>query len=193
MYVARGGHIDEFCHFVNASTILLGWIDEDEVGQDLIKRLTRDRMVENLKILQQATDQDGKPFTIINVLFPQIDYTKRPVTESNPFYNNVKLARPNVKSGTILYLVPTASYLNYVITNGVVLLATYWEPGMSDAGKKRDAEVLTLFKKHFPNRKLVPINPLKYNYSSGGMHCVTQQQPAGKPPVQPAAVSAKNY
>ncbi|WP_461052792.1 agmatine deiminase family protein [Spirosoma arcticum] len=113
------------------------------------------------------------------------------MTESNPFYKNIKLARPNVKSGTILYLVPTTSYLNYVITNGVILLPAYWQPGMPDADKKRDAEVLALFKKHFPDRKLVPINPIKYNYSSGGMHCVTQQQPAGKPPVQSTAVSSK--
>lgn len=194
LYAVRGtlGHVDEFCRFANANTILLAWMDEDEIGQDPVKRLTHDRMAENLKILQRATDQDGKPFTIIKVPSPLIEYRKRVVTESNPFYKNVKRARPNVKSGTILYIVPTASYLNYVITNGVVLLPAYWQPGMSDACKKRDTEVLALFKKHLPDRKLVPINPTKFNYSSGGMHCVTQQQPAGKPPVQPTAVSAKN-
>ncbi len=194
LYSVRGtgGHVDEFCRFANANTILLGWIDENEVGTDPVKRITRDRMVENLKILQKATDQDGKPFMIIKVPFPKIDYTKRVVTESSRYYQNIKRARPNVKSGTILYLVPSSSYLNYVITNGVVLLPAYWQPGMPDVCKKRDAEVLALFKKHFPDRKLVQINPLKYNYSSGGMHCVTQQQPAGEQPVQPAAVSAKN-
>ena len=193
LYAVRGtmGHVDEFCRFANASTILLGWIDEDEVGADPVKRITRDRMVENLKILQQATDQDGKPFTIIKVPSPLIDYRKRVVVESSPFYQNVKKARPNVKSGTVLNIVPSSSYLNYVISNGVILLPAYWKPGMPDACKKRDTEVLALFKKYFPDRKLVQINPIKFNYASGGMHCVTQQQPAGKPPVQPATVSAK--
>jgi agmatine deiminase len=183
--------VDEFCRFVNANTILLGWIEENEIGQDPVKRITHERMVENLKILQQATDQDGKPFTIIKVPFPQIDYTKRIVTPSNRYYQNIKRSRPNVKSGTILYLVPSSSYLNYVITNGLVLLPAYWQPGMGDAVKKRDAEVLALFKKHFPDRKLVQINPLTLNYASGGMHCVTQQQPVGKSPVGSQAVSTK--
>jgi agmatine deiminase len=166
LYSVRGtgGHVDEFCRFANASTILLGWI---------------------------ATDQDGKPFTIVKVPFPRIDYKKRVVTESNPFYKNVKQARPNVKLGTVLYIVPTASYLNYVISNGVILLPAYWQPGESEACQKRDAEVRALFEKHFPDRKLVPINPIHLNYASGGMHCVTQQQPAGKSPLQPAPVSSK--
>ncbi|HEY0109344.1 MAG TPA: agmatine deiminase family protein, partial [Fibrella sp.] len=153
--------------------------------------ITHERMVENLKILEQATDQDGKPFTIIKVPFPHIDYRKRVVTESMPYYKNIKQARPNVKSGTILYIVPSCSYLNYVISNGVVLLPAYWKPGDSEVCKKRDAEVLALFKQHFPDRKLVPINPVKLNYSSGGMHCVTQQQPVGKSPAGSPAVSTK--
>jgi agmatine deiminase len=193
LYGVRGtmGHVDEFCRFANASTILLGWMEESEVGTDPVKRITRDRMVENLAILQQATDQDGKPFTIVKVPFPRINYLKRVVTESNPFYQTIKRARPNVKSGTVLYIVPTVSYLNYVLTNGVMLVPTYWQPGESEAGKKRDADVLALFKKHFPDRKLVPINPIKLNYESGGMHCVTQQQPIGKPPVPSTSVSTK--
>ncbi|HEY0108322.1 MAG TPA: agmatine deiminase family protein, partial [Fibrella sp.] len=32
-----GGHVDEFCRFANANTILLGWIDENEIGQDPVK------------------------------------------------------------------------------------------------------------------------------------------------------------
>ncbi|MBC3785644.1 agmatine deiminase family protein [Spirosoma utsteinense] len=193
LYSVRGtgGHVDEFCRFANGNTMLLGWIDEGEIGTDPVKRLTHDRMVENLKILQQATDQDGKPFTIVKVPFPSINYLKRVVTESNRFYKNVKRARPNVKSGTVLYIVPSASYLNYVISNGVVLLPAYWKPGESEAGKKRDAEVLALFQKHFPGRKVVQINPIKLNYESGGMHCVTQQQPTGKAAAQPLPVLAK--
>lgn len=193
LYAVRGtmGHVDEFCRFANATTILLAWIDEDEIGQDPVKRITHDRMAENLKILQQATDQDGKPFTIIKVPSPRIDYRKRVVTESNRYYQNIKRARPNVKSGTILYLVPSSSYLNYIISNGVVVLPAYWQPGMPEVCKKRDADVLALFKKHFPNRKIVLVNPIQLNYAAGGMHCITQQQPAGKPPVQSAAVSAK--
>ncbi|AUD02089.1 agmatine deiminase family protein [Spirosoma pollinicola] len=193
LYAVRGtgGHVDEFCRFANASTILLGWMEEGEIGADPVKRITHDRKVENLKILQQATDQDGKSFTIVKVPFPQITYKKRVVTESNRYYQNIKRARPNLKSGTVLYIVPSASYLNYVIANGVILLPTYWQPGESEAGKKRDADVLALFKKYFPDRKLIQINPIQLNYASGGMHCVTQQQPAGKPVSQQAAVSSK--
>ena len=29
----------------------------------------------------------------------------------------------------------------------------------------------------FPERRVVQINPLDVNWSGGGMHCITQQQP----------------
>jgi len=182
MYGVRGtmGHVDEFCRFANANTILLAWIDESEIGKDPVKRITYERMQENLKILQQSTDQAGNTFTIIKVPYPLIEFRKRIMSESNPFYKNIKRTRPDLKPGTVFNIVPTASYLNYIITNGVILLPAYWQPGMSVACKERDQQILTLFKNHFPTHKLIQVNSINLNYSSGGMHCVTQQQPAGK-------------
>jgi agmatine deiminase len=52
----------EFIRFANATTILLAWIDESEKDLNPINQMNYERMNENLKILEEARDQDGHPF-----------------------------------------------------------------------------------------------------------------------------------
>jgi agmatine deiminase len=76
--------------------------------------------------------------------------------------------------GDSLVRVGASSYLNYLVSNGVVLLPTY--RGLDrDAGKEKRVEAI--MKKAFPGRKLVWINCMPQNWSGGGIHCSTQQQP----------------
>lgn len=82
----------------------------------------------------------------------------------------------NAVGDTIVY-VPIMSYLNFTISNGVVLIHKYWQEGIPESEKKKDEQVYTLFKRLFPDRKIVQINPLALNWFGGGVHCSTQQQP----------------
>lgn len=79
--------------------------------------------------------------------------------------------------GDTLLRVPAASYMNYLVTNNVVLLASYTSMGSS---KEKEAEVKAIFEKAFPGRKIIFINAMPLNWSGGGIHCSTQQQPKKK-------------
>ena len=62
-----------------------------------------------------------------------------------------------------------ASYLNFYIANKIVLV-----PIFNDA---KDKVVLKIFKKHFKNRKIIPIDCSLLVWGFGTIHCLTQQQP----------------
>ncbi|MES9938081.1 MAG: agmatine deiminase family protein, partial [Sedimenticola sp.] len=64
-----------------------------------------------------------------------------------------------------------ASYANFLIINGAVLVPTYGDPA--------DAVVLEKLAGCFPGREMVGIDcrPLVLQY--GSLHCVTMQLPSG--------------
>ncbi len=64
----------------------------------------------------------------------------------------------------------TLSYANFYIANGVVLV-----PQFEDAA---DREAVRLFRNLFPDREVEPVDALDIVAGGGGLHCITQQQPA---------------
>jgi agmatine deiminase len=64
-----------------------------------------------------------------------------------------------------------ASYSNFYIANGVVLVPVF--------NQKRDKIALDILQKLFPSREVVGINCTDLVWGLGAIHCVTQQQPAG--------------
>ena len=79
------------------------------------------------------------------------------------------------KAGDTANRVASASYLNYFISNQIILLPTYIKSGSSI---QKENQVKNIFVKAFPNRKIVFINALPLNWRGGGIHCATQQQPS---------------
>ncbi len=79
----------------------------------------------------------------------------------------IKIPMPNAK-----YIdgvrVP-ASYLNFYIANRIVLV-----PVFSD---QKDKKIIKIFKKHFKNRKIIPIDCSLLIWGFGAIHCMTQQEP----------------
>ena len=63
-----------------------------------------------------------------------------------------------------------ASYANFYIANGKVLVPTFSDPG--------DREALNILQKCFPNREVVGIACRDLVLGLGTLHCLTQQQPA---------------
>ena len=74
--------------------------------------------------------------------------------------------------------IPVRSYLNYVVTNGAVLMQTYWKPGSSDKLKAAEDQVRGIFQGAFPGRKIIGINAESVNFWGGGIHCITLHMPA---------------
>ncbi|MCB0853853.1 MAG: agmatine deiminase family protein, partial [Bacteroidetes bacterium] len=180
------GHTDEFVRFVNDSTLLLAWVDEAERNKHPINEMNYYRMKENLRILEQSRDQDGKRFKVIKVPLPDPIYLNTVIGRSRE--NNISGELPQWKvaqnwlpekglmnPGDSINWVAASSYLNYLVTNGAVLLPTYQKSGSSG---EKEAKVRDIFSRVFPDRKLIFLDVLNLNYHGGGIHCITQQEPA---------------
>ena len=99
---------------------------------------------ENLARLREMTDQDGNPFRVVTLPMPRAMY----------------------QDGQRL----PASYANFYIANGVVLLPTY-DPA-------RDEQARATLQGLFPGRRVVGIDCVDLVWGLGAFHCVTQQWPA---------------
>lgn len=69
------------------------------------------------------------------------------------------------------------SYANYLVTNGAVLVAQYWEEGLPLTEKDKDEAMIKILKKVFPHREIIGIKAKDINWYGGGIHCATQQEP----------------
>jgi agmatine deiminase len=173
--VGTGGHIDEFCRFVSDDTILLAEVSRQERDADPVMKLSYDRLEENYKILKEASDQDGKKFKIIRVPVADIIYDEFVIKESDT--EELRYFHGS-KPGQTIKSIVAASYLNFFISNGVVLAPAYWKEGRPQSTKVKDEAVRNILQRAFPERKIVQIHSENFNYSGGGIHCATQQQPA---------------
>lgn len=177
--VTTNGHVDEFVRFVNDSTILLAQIDPSDLD-DPIAFENNKRIEQNYQILSKATDQDGKQFTIIRMLLPGTIYnTMNPgdyvyeYIKTLDYKNGIKF--PDGKSVKVM---AALSYLNFIITNKVIIGQTIWREGMPEELKLKDEKAAQILQAVFPNRKVIMIDALAVNLGGGGIHCISMQQPA---------------
>jgi agmatine deiminase len=101
-------------------------------------------LAENLARLKAARSPDGKQFDIIELPLP----------------------RPVIFRGQRL----PASYANFYIANGLVLVPTFNDP--------KDRVALGILSELFPSREVVGIHAVDLVWGLGTLHCMTQQQPA---------------
>jgi agmatine deiminase len=62
------------------------------------------------------------------------------------------------------------SYVNFYVANGGVVMPAFGDPA--------DTEARDLLAGLFPRRAVLPVPTLELAKADGGIHCVTQQQPA---------------
>jgi len=133
------GHIDDLARFLNAGTILAMTGDDPS---DINYRVLH----ENLEILRQAWDRKGNRFSIETLPLPRTKIEGTTVDGSE--------------------YVP-ASYANFYVANGVVLVPIYDSP--------HDEEALSLLRDYFPDRDVVGIPCADLVWGQGSIHCITQQ------------------
>jgi agmatine deiminase len=102
---------------------------------------------ENLRRLREMTDADGRPLEVVPLPMP------RPVT-----YDGDRLP---------------ASYANFYIGNGCVLVPTFNDPA--------DRRALAVLADLFPDRTVAGIHAVDLVLGLGTLHCLTQQQPRSGP------------
>ncbi|MBK9270670.1 MAG: agmatine deiminase family protein [Saprospiraceae bacterium] len=181
--IGTGGHTDEYLRFSDPNTILLAWVPEEEKDLHPVNRLNYERMSKNYEILKKSRDQDGKSFNIIKVPLPNPISTRIRLNPEGQWDGSLNipewLLKPGskFKAGDSMNRLATASYLNYFVTNKVVLLPTYQHVGTS---KSKEMKVKSIFHDAFPDRSIIFINALPLNWRGGGMHCALQQQPSRK-------------
>jgi agmatine deiminase len=173
------GHIDEYVRFVNDSTIVVAQIDSREADWDPISRADDEILRENLAQLRTAVNVDGRPFHVITLPVPALRHYLRtgPLLEEQKRRDSLGAWYRDFKVGDEIHWMPAVSYLNFFVTNGVVLVPAYWREGLPEREREKDEFVRETLQRLFPERRVVQINPLEVNWSGGGMHCITQQQP----------------
>jgi agmatine deiminase len=106
--------------------------------------LNSEPLAENLRRLQSARDQDGRTLRVVTLPMPA----------------------PVAFEGQRL----PASYANFYIANGIVLVPTFNDPA--------DRTALNTLAEVFPDRQVVGIHCVDLVLGLGTLHCLTQQQPA---------------
>ena len=107
---------------------------------------------ENLALLKAARTPGGKQFTVVELPMP----------------------RPVVFRGQRL----PASYANFYVANGLVLVPTFHDPN--------DRVALNLLAEVFPDREVIGVHSMDLIWGLGALHCMTQQQPGGTPAALPS-------
>jgi agmatine deiminase len=64
-----------------------------------------------------------------------------------------------------------ASYMNFLVLNGAVLVPTYAQP-------QRDAQALAIIGECYPDREIVGFDCCDIVREGGAIHCMSQHQPA---------------
>ena len=170
-----GGHLDQYVRFVNKTTIVLAWIPEEEKNISQIANINFQRMQENYEILNAETDQDGKNFNIIKVPFPELITKEYIITaEQSSLYKQRNI---DLKEGEKIEVVASASYVNFIITNNLVMIPKYGDTVKTVASINKDKKMFAIMRKLFPRHEIIQIDPLVLNWHGGGMHCIAQQQP----------------
>lgn len=175
-----GGHTDEFVRFADPRTVLLAWPDEAEVRAHPVARLNRQRMQRNLAILRRATDADGVPLRVVKVPMPRIIERRVFLSAaalpgwSHEWTADYFPSREGRREGDPVMQVAIASYLNFVVANGVVVLPDYLPHGTPRATQER---VRRLFEDVFPDREIRFVDAISANWTGGGPHCATLNEP----------------
>ncbi len=136
------GHIDDLSRFIGPRTIVTV-VEEDPRDQSY--KLLRD----NLRRLELATDEQGRPFIIIPIPMPG-------------HVEHVGQRLP-------------ASYANFYFVNGAMLVPTYRnkKPDRKVCDILQRA-LIAIGQQH----KVIPIDCHELIWGLGSIHCLTQQQPA---------------
>ena len=171
-------HVDELCRFVDESTVVFPYISEQDRSKSPADSINYLMLEANYKILQKATNADGKKLKIVRIPLPEIEALKFTLAITENQAKNFKDF--GLEPGDTIHRVPAASYCNFFISNKVVLIPKYWKPGMAETQKQKDEEVKEVFTKLFPGRQIIQIYTLQVNRGGGGIHCMTRELPVSK-------------
>lgn len=143
-------HIDLVARFAGRNLVLANATEDHNDP----RKIFMDRHIQEL---EAAADEFGLPFEVVRLPTPRM------------------LSMSTIRfSGTTDVIDPgastDASYSNYLVTNGLVLVPAYGQP--------EDSWAKAILAEHFPDRDVIGVSAINMTEQGGAIHCVTQQQPA---------------
>ncbi len=156
------------CQLLHARRLLLlesGELDGDDTDAHVD---TLARFVSPTAIAFQSCDDPGDPqFAALAAMHQELRELQ---TEDGQPYRLLALpwARPiHAADGRRL----AASYANFLIINGAVLVPAYGDPA--------DAQAIQVLRPAFPDRDVIGVDARPYIEQNGSVHCLTMQLPRG--------------
>jgi len=149
------GHVDNICCFIRPGVVALTWTDDKSDPQYEISKDAFDR-------LSGTTDAKGRKLEIHRVHQPD------PIlitAEESGGVDVVEGTQPREEGMRL-----AASYINFYIANGVIVMPSFNDPHDEPAQKQLAAL--------FPDRKVIAVPAREILLGGGNIHCITQQQPA---------------
>jgi agmatine/peptidylarginine deiminase len=134
------GHIDTLVRICPDDTLLFTGGDDDHPDLALMEQE-----------LQALRTLDGKPYRLLKLPLP------------HPIFEEVRGEGREVRAERL-----PATYANYLVINGAVLVPTYHQPDL-------DAEALHIVGEAFPDRKIIGIDCCAVIKQHGSLHCCTMQ------------------
>ena len=150
------GHVDNLCCFIRPGVVALTWTNDQtdpdfEIFMDAYERLLA------------ATDARGRRLQIHRIHQPGPLYRTREESEG---VDIVEGTQPRTEGARL-----PASYINFYIANGGVVVPTFDDP--------HDRAAMEELRTLFPERRVVGVPAREILLGGGGVHCIVQQQPRG--------------
>jgi len=146
------GHVDDVACFVRPGEVACIWTDDEN---NYFYKECQDAY----KTLSEATDAKGRKLKVHKLCMPQNN-----VTIKADFAIDVVEGTMPREDGDVCI----ASYMNFLIVNGGVIVPQY--------GDVNDKLALEQIQAMFPERKVVGVDTWEVVYGGGNIHCITQHQ-----------------
>ncbi|MEG0070655.1 MAG: agmatine deiminase [Raoultibacter sp.] len=152
------GHIDDVACYVAPGEVACIWTEDEDNPFYAASHAAYDQ-------LSSAVDAQGRTLKVHKLCMPK-----------NPTYmTQGEVDAIDVVEGTLPRTtadVCIASYMNFLIVNGGVIVPRYDD--------ENDNLALEQVQAMFPDRKVVGVSTREVVYGGGNIHCITQQQPSGR-------------
>lgn len=147
------GHIDDVACYVRPGEVACIYTEDQE---NQFYQACQDAYAQ----LSQAVDGKGRKLKVHKVCMP-----KKYVTIKGDFAIDSVDESVARKDGEVCI----ASYMNFLITNGALIVPQY--------GDENDSLALKELGEIFPDYKIIGVDSWEVVYGGGNIHCITQQQP----------------
>lgn len=153
-----GGHVDNLCCFLRPAELLLTWTDDRSDPQYEISR-------EAFEILSRARDARGRAMTVHKIHQPGPLF----LTSEEVRFMETSTRGYSRRAGDRM----AGSYVNFYFADGAVVVPQFDDP--------RDEEALETLRRLLPEKEVIGVRSREILIGGGNIHCITQQQPAGRP------------